>query len=79
MYAQNGSVLKKDSTSIKYPISIDESNNAKAREGLFRSDPPNLVRTIEYDPTINRYILTETVGNLLYRPIQYLTFDDTCN
>ncbi|RKR85585.1 cell surface protein SprA [Mucilaginibacter gracilis] len=69
-----GGVLKKDSASTKYPIQIDKSNNVKALHGIFDQDPPNLIRTIEYDVTTNRYILTETVGNMLYRPVQYLTF-----
>ncbi|WP_432329103.1 hypothetical protein ACRQ5D_12540 [Mucilaginibacter sp. P25] len=38
------------------------------REGIFNTDPAGLVRTIEYDPATNRYILYERVGNLLYRP-----------
>jgi cell surface protein SprA len=74
--AQIGSVLQKDSVSTRYPIRLDESNNNRALEGIFNPDPPNLVRTIEYDPTTNRYILTETVGNYLYRPVQYLTFSE---
>jgi cell surface protein SprA len=72
--AQTGTPLKKDSVSAKYPIKIDKTNTAKAREGVFDLDPPNLVRTIEYDLASNRYILTERVGNMLYRPTQYLTF-----
>ncbi|EHQ28347.1 T9SS outer membrane translocon Sov/SprA [Mucilaginibacter paludis] len=74
LHAQTGSVLKKDSSSAKYPIKIDKTNNGKAKEGIFQPDPPNLVRTIEYDAVSNRYILTEKVGNLLFRPVQYLTF-----
>lgn len=65
---------KKDSTSTKYPVKIERSNNQKALQGVFDLDPPNLVRTIEYDPASNRYILTERVGGMLYRPAQYLTF-----
>ena len=45
-------------------------------QGIFDTDPPNLVRTIEYDPLTNMYIMYERVGNLLYRPPQYLTFDE---
>ena len=74
--AQIGSVLKKDSASVKTPISISNDAAYRAREGLFSTDPPNLVRTVEYDVATNRYILTEKVGNLLYRPVQYLTFSE---
>jgi cell surface protein SprA len=74
LYAQTGSAIKKDSSSAKYPIKIDKSNNSRALEGVFDLDPPGLIRTIEYDIATNRYILTERVGNMLYRPVQYLTF-----
>jgi len=56
-----------------YPA-VPESNNERILKGYFDIDPPNLVRTIEYDAVTNRYILYERVGNLLYRPPQYLTF-----
>ncbi|MDB5140639.1 MAG: cell surface protein SprA [Mucilaginibacter sp.] len=66
---------KKDSLPIQVPVNNKESESLRLREGIFDKDPPNLVRTIEYDPATNRYILYERVGNLLYRPPQYLTFD----
>ncbi|MGZ3945251.1 MAG: hypothetical protein ACXVJB_09925, partial [Mucilaginibacter sp.] len=58
------------------PAKIIESKNFRLRQGVFDIDPANLVRTIEYDAVTNRYILYERVGNLLYRPPQYLTFDE---
>ncbi len=66
----------KDSATVKIPVTTPESKNFRLREGIFDIDPPNLVRTIEYDPIVNRYVLYERVGNLLYRPPQYLTFDE---
>jgi cell surface protein SprA len=74
VFGQAGSILKKDSSSVKTPVQINESNNYKARQGYLMPDPPNLVRTMEYDAATNRYILTETIGNMPYRPAQYLTF-----
>lgn len=50
------------------------TRNSRLREGVLQPDPPNLVRSIKYDPLTNRYILTEMVGNLYYRAPQYLTF-----
>ena len=50
------------------------TRNIRLREGVLLPDPPNLVRSIKYDPITNRYILTEKVGNLYYRAPQYLTF-----
>jgi cell surface protein SprA len=73
---QQPSGAKKDSATVKIPVNINDSKNFRLREGIFDLDPPNLVRTIEYDPITNRYILYERVGNLLYRPPQYLTFEE---
>ncbi|HEY8928635.1 MAG TPA: cell surface protein SprA, partial [Mucilaginibacter sp.] len=67
---------RSDSVKVKIPSKITESKNYRQREGSFLYDPINLVRTIEYDPITNRYILYERVGNLLYRPPQYLTFEE---
>jgi len=64
--------VKKDSigsTSTYVP-----SNGNLLRQGVFEPDPPTLVRTIVYDAATDRYILYERIGNLLYRPPQYLTF-----
>ena len=73
---QPGQGIKRDSTSVKAPINITESKNSRIRKGIFDTDPPYLVRTIEYDPITSRYILYERVGNLLYRPPRYLTFSE---
>jgi len=45
------------------------------RQGILDFDPPNLVRTFEYNPATNQYILYERVGNYLYRPPRYLTIE----
>ena len=74
--AQQAPIPKKDSVTLTAPFNIQESNNMRLREGIFDNDPPNLVRTIEYDPATNMYILYERVGDMLYRPPQYLTFDE---
>lgn len=67
---------KADSVKVQIPLKIDESNNYRSRQGMFDVDPLNLVRTIEYDAVTNRYVLYERVGNLLWRPPQYLTFEE---
>ncbi|HEY4326322.1 MAG TPA: cell surface protein SprA [Mucilaginibacter sp.] len=76
VFAQQSTAPKPDSTKVKIPDNNKESKNFRLREGILDVDPPNLVRTIEYDPVTNMYILYERVGNLLYRPPQFLTFDD---
>lgn len=65
---------KRDTAQAGTPVNLTEPKNVRIREGIFDPDPPNMVRTIEYDAASNRYILYERVGNLLYRPPQYLTF-----
>src|SRR6202000_3224624 len=65
---------KSDSLVIKAPINTTDSRNSQLRQGILLPDPPNLVRTIEYDPATNQYILYEKVGDYLYRPPRYLTF-----
>jgi len=75
VYAQQQPAgTKKDSLPVTIPLKFSESNNYHLREGIFDADPPNMIRTVEYDPITNMYILYERVGNLLYRPPQYLTF-----
>jgi cell surface protein SprA len=71
---QQPTATKKDSVKVTVPVTTKESNNFRLREGIFDTNPPNLVRTVEYDPITNMYVLYERVGNLLYRPPQYLTF-----
>jgi cell surface protein SprA len=73
-FAQQPPGAKKDSLTIKAPYNSSESNNNRLLRGIFDVDPPNLIRTIEYNAATNQYILYERVGNLLYRPPQYLTF-----
>ncbi len=76
VYAQQkpSPAAKNDTTKSNAPINLTAPRSQRMREGIFNADPANLVRTIEYDPVTNRYILYERVGNLLYRPPQYLTF-----
>jgi cell surface protein SprA len=75
-FAQQQSGLKKDSLIIKAPFNSTESRNNQLREGILEADPPNLVRTFEYNAATNQYILYERVGNYLYRPPRYLTFTE---
>ena len=67
---------KNDTVKVQIPLNAPDTRNARLLQGLFDTDPPNLVRTVEYDAISNRYILYERVGNLLYRPPQYLTFTE---
>ncbi|HEY9197694.1 MAG TPA: hypothetical protein VIM77_15565, partial [Mucilaginibacter sp.] len=66
--------IKTDTTRKNAPVNLAPPRSVRVREGIFNTDPAGLVRTVEYDAATNRYILYERVGNLLYRPPQYLTF-----
>ncbi|MES2425797.1 MAG: cell surface protein SprA [Bacteroidota bacterium] len=66
---------KKDSVTVKAPFKRTQSNNALNRQGIFDLVPFGVTRTVEYDALTNQYILYERIGNLLYRPPVYLTFD----
>ncbi|MGN6178036.1 MAG: cell surface protein SprA [Mucilaginibacter sp.] len=74
VFAQQKPAQKNDSTKIERPYTFEEPNPVRLRKGIFDNDPPNLVRTIEYDPVTNQYVLYERVGDMLYRPPVYLTF-----
>lgn len=63
-----------DSIKVEEPYNLQQSNSIRLRRGIFDADPPNLVRTIEYDAATNQYVLYERVGNMLYRTPQYLTY-----
>lgn len=79
-YAQQSTAKsRKDTTLVTIPLTTPQINGLRLRQGIFDTIPPNLVRTVEYDPVTNMYILYERVGNLLYRPPQYLTFDQYLN
>ena len=73
-FAQQAPNVKNDTATIVTPYTFQEPNSIRLRQGIFDNDPPNLVRTIEYDPVTNQYVLYERVGNMLYRPPIYLTF-----
>ena len=77
VFAQTtGSSNKGDTVKIQSPAGTKQTRSGQLRSGALLPDPPNLVRTVEYDPATNRYILSERVGNLLYRPQRYLTYSE---
>ncbi len=75
-FAQKSQPAPRQDSLIAIPYKGTESRNYQLRKGVLDADPPNLVRTIQYDAATNRYILTEKVGNLLYRMPRYLTFSE---
>ena len=76
VFAQQAAGAKKDSVSVKTPLTAPVPLGQRFQQGIFSPDPPNLVRTVEYDAATNQYILYEKIGSFLYRPPVYLTFDE---
>lgn len=77
VYGQTqGGSGKNDTVKVKSPVVDKQSRNNQLRQGYLLPDPPNLVKSVEYDPATNRYILTERVGNFNYRPPRYLTYSE---
>ncbi|RYE08629.1 MAG: cell surface protein SprA, partial [Sphingobacteriaceae bacterium] len=78
VFAQAAPASGKVDTTVKIqaPDATRQTRSGQLRRGALLPDPPNLVRTVEYDPATNRYILSERVGNLLYRPQRYLTYSE---
>lgn len=52
------------------PFYYDNNGN------LSLNDPPNIKKTITYDPDSNKYVLTQKIGNMDYRPPMYMTFEE---
>ena len=75
-FAQQKTGNNKDSLLIVTPFKGTEARSSQLQQGILDFDPPNLVRTFEYNPATNQYILYEKVGNYLYRPPRYLTVDE---
>ena len=39
-------------------------------------EPNSVEQNVEYDPETGQYIITETIGNEIYRPSTYMSFDE---
>jgi cell surface protein SprA len=54
---------------------IAQSENA-VTEGLDMKDPPNVVRTVEYNIQTGLYEIHHRIGDIDYLPVQYMTMDE---
>jgi len=66
-------------TGLRYPI--NESNNypfstSGVQSPLLLKPPSNISQNIEYDPESGRYVFTEKVGELNYRPPSSMSLDE---
>ncbi len=72
-FAQN---TASDSLRIPYPFKDLKSLDLNPRQGPYLLNPSNLQRSVEFDPVNHRYIVTEKIGEHLYRPPQYFTIEE---
>ena len=68
----------KPKDTLRFPISDhrNEPGTDQRNTGIDLADPPNVTRSIEYDPTDNRYYLSEKVGDQFVRNPSFLSFDE---
>jgi cell surface protein SprA len=64
--------------SLKYPLKdpIGDFVTDKPNNPFYLPDPANIVKDVEYDPTTNKYIITEKVGGEDIKEPMYLTYDE---
>lgn len=67
-----------DSVKLTYPLRDYPflNLNSGKRTGLGLENPSNIKREIIYDPATKQYIIRENLGNTLFRPPQYLSFEE---
>ena len=65
-----------DSSKLVYPLRDSPDINLKQQDGVNLSNPSNIQRKVEFDPINRMYIISEKMGNQLYRPTQYLTIEE---
>jgi cell surface protein SprA len=65
--------------SLPYPIKdrkFDKYSSGQSNNPFSLKDPSNVKSTVEYDPTNNRYDVSENMGQRFFRNPSYLTFDE---
>lgn len=80
-YGQNAPLApdstKRDSVKLRYPLKDVPFLQLSPRPSILSlNNPSNIKRVVEFDPVTKQYIIKESLGNHMYRPPQYLTFDE---
>lgn len=67
--AQSADTTNVTPDDLIYPIPHDYGNPFQQAEqsGLYFQDPPNITRTIEYDPVTGQYVFVNKIGDFTYR------------
>lgn len=75
VYAQNVATST-DTTKLKYPFFDSKTLELRQRPGIYLPNPPNIQRSVEFDPLTRRYIIREKIGEHFYREPIYLSIDE---
>ncbi|MDB5014431.1 MAG: hypothetical protein JWQ25_2633, partial [Daejeonella sp.] len=67
---------KDDSTKLVYPFKDYKTLPKRPQPGVSLPNPSNIKRIVEFDPVTKQYIITEKIGDRLYRPSQYLSIEE---
>ncbi|HQV77890.1 MAG TPA: cell surface protein SprA [Chitinophagales bacterium] len=75
MFAQNSDTAQ---TKLKFPISDRNTSfvTTKSVATIDLKDPSVIIKTIEYDPKTNKYIVYEKIGDDNYKAPTYMTYDE---
>lgn len=74
VFAQKASGV--DTSKLSYPLHDSKAIDFKRPAGLDFPKPSNIQRKVEFDPITRKYIISERIGNHLYRPTEYLTIEE---
>lgn len=61
---------------LLFSLSATAQSENAITEGLDMKDPPNVVRTVEYNINTGLYEIHHRVGDIDYLPVQYMTMDE---
>jgi cell surface protein SprA len=71
VFSQTGLSTPGDTVKLQYPFPNQMRypfSNSGLRSPLFLKNPSNVVQSIDYDPVTQKYIFSEKIGRLNYRP-----------
>jgi cell surface protein SprA len=71
VFPQTGASAPDDSINLKYPFSDElryPFSNSGLRSPLYMNNPSNVIQSVEFDPVTGRYVFSEKIGQINYRP-----------
>ena len=70
--------LSSDTIKLRFPLKDHPFLNLspRKRNSFGLDNPSNIKREVVYDPLTRQYVINERIGSSLYRPTQYLSFEE---